>query len=107
MVMRIMAAYFKVGLTLDEPPINFSSWTLETNGPLHASIGGDVQQVNWHIDVRGNHAELIRNIGARSTVLLKNIRNALPLDIPQLLAVFGDDAGPAAKGPNGCVDRGT
>jgi beta-glucosidase len=106
MAMRIMAAYFKVGLTLNEPPINFDSWTLDTYGPLHASIGADIQQVNWHVDVRGDHASLIRNIGARSTVLLKNLNNALPLSKPKFIAVIGEDAGPNLAGPNGCSDRG-
>lgn len=93
MAMRIMAAYFKVGLTLHEPPINFDSWTLNTYGPLHASVGVDFQQVNWHVDVRGDHASLIRNIGARATVLLKNTNNALPLSKPKFVAVIGEDAG--------------
>jgi beta-glucosidase len=106
MAMRIMAAYFKVGLTLNEPSINFDSWTLDTYGPLHASIGANVQQVNWHVDVRGDHASLIRNIGARSTVLLKNLNNALPLSKPKFVAVIGEDAGPNLSGPNGCSDRG-
>ena len=106
MAMRIMAAYFKVGLTLDEPPINFDTWTLETYGPLHASIGANVQQVNWHVDVRGDHASIIRNIGARSTVLMKNVNNALPLLKPKILAVIGDDAGANINGPNACSDRG-
>jgi beta-glucosidase len=106
MATRIMAAYFKVGLTLNEPPINFDAWTLDTYGPLHASIGSDIQQVNFHVDVRGDHASLIRNIGARSTVLLKNSNNALPLSKPKFLAVVGEDAGPNLSGPNGCSDRG-
>ena len=106
MALRIMAAYFKVGLTLNEPPINFDAWTLDTYGPLHASIGANIQQVNWHVDVRGDHASIIRNIGARSTVLLKNVNNILPLSKPKLLAVVGDDAGPNPTGPNGCSDRG-
>jgi beta-glucosidase len=80
-------------LTLDEPPINFNSFTLETYGPVHASVGGDIQQVNWHVDVRGDHASVIRNIGARATVLLKNVNNALPLSKPKFVAVIGEDAG--------------
>lgn len=106
MAMRIMAAYFKVGLTLNEPPINFDSWTLDTYGPLHASVGANIQQVNWHVDVRGDHAGLIRDIGARATVLLKNVNNTLPLNKPRFLAVIGDDAGPNINGPNSCPDRG-
>ena len=106
MAMRIMAAYFKVGLTLNEPPITFDSWTLDTYGPLHASVGADIQQVNYHVDVRGDHANLIRDIGARATVLLKNTNNALPLSKPKFIAVVGEDAGPNLYGPNGCSDRG-
>lgn len=125
MAMRIMAAYFKVGLTLHEPPINFDSWTLDTYGPLHASIGANIQQVNWHVDVRGDHANLIREIGGKATVLLKNVNNTLPLSKPKFVAVIGEDAGtsqftcvsmcdadfesnpgPNLAGPNGCSDRG-
>ncbi|TVY86869.1 putative beta-glucosidase A, partial [Lachnellula willkommii] len=106
MALRIMSAYFKVGLTLDEPPINFDSWTFDTYGPLHAAVGLDYQQVNWHVDVRGDHGDLIRDIGARSTVLLKNTNNALPLSKPKFIGVFGGDAGPNSLGPNGCSDRG-
>jgi hypothetical protein len=106
MAMRIMAAYFKVGLTLEEPPINFDFFTPETIGPLHGNTGEDIQQVNFHVDVRGDHATLIREIGAKSTVLLKNTNNALPLNKPKFLAVIGEDAGTAPMGPNGYSDRG-
>lgn len=106
MAIRIMSAYFKVGLTLDEPPINFDSWTLDTYGPVHYAVGQGQQQINWHVDVRGDHASVIRNIAARGTVLLKNEKNALPLNKPKFLGVFGEDAGPNPLGPNGCSDRG-
>ncbi|QSZ30882.1 hypothetical protein DSL72_000440 [Monilinia vaccinii-corymbosi] len=106
MAMRIMAAYFKVGLTLDDPEPNFSSWTLDTYGPRHFAANKGHKQINWHVDVRGDHAKLIRDIGARSTVLLKNTNHALPLSNPKFLAVIGEDAGPNAYGPNGCPDRG-
>lgn len=104
-----MAAYFKVGLTVnDEPEINFSSWTSDTYGPLHIAAGPEygVGQVNQHVDVTGNHGALIREIASRSTVLLKNVNNTLPLDKPKFLAVIGEDAGSNAYGPNGCSDRG-
>ncbi|KAI9740692.1 MAG: hypothetical protein M1818_004656 [Claussenomyces sp. TS43310] len=108
MAMRIMAAFFKVGNSLNQPPINLDSWTLDSVAPLHPNdpIHPDIQQVNFHVDVRGEHATLIRNIGARSTVLLKNLDNALPLRKPKFVAVIGDDAGPNPAGPNGCSDRG-
>ncbi|KAH8793865.1 beta-glucosidase 1 precursor [Hyaloscypha finlandica] len=106
MALRIMAAYFKVGLTLHEPPINFDSWTLDTHGPLHYAVGANTQQINFHVDVQGDHGTLIREIGARAAVLLKNVNGALPLSKPKFLAVVGEDAGPNLDGPNGCVDRG-
>jgi beta-glucosidase-like glycosyl hydrolase len=106
MVMRILTPYFYVGLGLNEPEINFSSWTDDTFGPLHASVGADIQQINSHVDVRRDHGALIRNIGARATVLLKNTNNTLPLNRPKFVAVIGEDAGPNALGPNGCSDRG-
>jgi beta-glucosidase len=105
MAMRIMAAYFKVGRTVDEPYPNFSSWSRETFGFVHAGADEGYQQINFHVDVRGDHAALIREVAAKGTVLLKNT-GALPLDKPRFLAVIGEDAGPNLNGPNGCADRG-
>ncbi|KAL1854912.1 hypothetical protein Daus18300_011232 [Diaporthe australafricana] len=50
-------------------------------------------------DVRGDHASLIRRVGAESVVLLKN-DGALPLKSPRTMSVFGAHAGPAMAGPN-------
>lgn len=106
MAMRIMAAFFKVGQTVeDQEPINFSFWTLATHGFLHGAARKAWQQINWHVDVRDNHADLIREIGAKGTVLLKN-NGVLPLKKPKFLAVIGEDAGPNPLGPNACGDRG-
>ena len=105
MVMRIMAAYFKVGLTLNEPGPNFDSWTLNTFGYEHASVNQGYKQVNWHVDVRANHASVIREVAGKGTVLLKN-NGILPLNKPKFVAVIGEDAGSNPAGPNGCGDRG-
>ncbi|KAK4237927.1 glycoside hydrolase [Achaetomium macrosporum] len=106
MAMRIMAAFFKVNKKVDElEPINFSFWTLDTYGPIHWAAGKDYQQINWHVDVRADHGNLIRDIGAKGTVLLKNT-GSLPLKKPKFVAVIGEDAGSNPKGPNGCADRG-
>lgn len=107
MVVRIMAGFFYVDLPVEREPINFSSWTRDTYGHEHYYGGqGPIVQVNDHVDVTANHSALIREIGAASTVLLKNA-GALPLKgTEQLTAVFGEDAGPNLLGPNGCSDRG-
>ncbi|KAK3368598.1 glycoside hydrolase family 3 protein [Podospora didyma] len=105
MAMRIMAAYFKAGLTIKQDPINFSFWTRDTYGPIHWAANKDVQQINWHVDVRQDHGNLIREIAAKGTVLLKN-NGSLPLKKPKFLVVVGDDAGGNPLGPNGCNDRG-
>ncbi|ETS77700.1 beta-glucosidase A [Pestalotiopsis fici W106-1] len=105
MAMRIMAAYFKIGNTIeDQPDVNFNSWTTQTNGFKYAFGKEDWEQVNWHVDVRSNHSELIRTVAAAGTVLLKN-DGALPLEKPKFIAVFGKNAGPSPISPNGCPDR--
>jgi beta-glucosidase len=49
-------------------------------------------------DVRGNHARLIRKMGAAGTVLLKNSGGFLPLRKTANIGVFGNDAGPPTDG---------
>ncbi|KAI0002806.1 beta-glucosidase-related glycosidase [Xylariaceae sp. FL0662B] len=44
------------------------------------------------VDVQGDHASIIREIGAAGTVLVKNVNNALPLQRPTFLRVYGYDA---------------
>lgn len=109
MAIRIMAAYYKVGRDTHQIPVNFNSWTHDTYGPIYAYAGPEygVGRINEHVDVRGgNHAALIRGIGAASTVLLKN-SGALPLTgIEKFTAIFGSDAGSDPVGINGCADHG-
>lgn len=45
--------------------------------------------VNFNANVQGTHGTLIRQIGAASTVLLKNTNNALPLKNPSSIAILG------------------
>ncbi|TQS32014.1 hypothetical protein Golomagni_07684, partial [Golovinomyces magnicellulatus] len=60
MAMRIMAAYFKVGKTLEnQVETSFSSWTRDTNGFRHASVSDGYEQLNLGVDVRRNHASHI------------------------------------------------
>jgi hypothetical protein len=86
--------------------VNFNSWTLETDGYRFPESNEDFTQVNWHVNVQDDHAALIREIGGASTVLLKNVNKALPLNKPKSIAVIGEDAHDNPGGPNACGDRG-
>jgi beta-glucosidase len=76
MAVRIMASFFKVhtGNYTSRPPPNFSAWTNATLGPLHPSSNTSMSIVNEHINVQSTHAALIREIAAKSIILLKNGR---------------------------------
>ncbi|KAM0137313.1 hypothetical protein ACHAP3_004119 [Botrytis cinerea] len=106
MVVRIMSAYYKVGRDTAKVPVNFNSWNSSTYGYQHPQGSEDFTQINQHVNVQGNHAPLIREIGAKSTVLLKNTKGALPLRSPKTVAVIGEDAHDNPGGPNACGDRG-
>lgn len=106
MAVRIMAAYYYVGRDQVYTPTNFDSWSRDTYAPIHAAVESQIGLVNQHIDVRGQHAAIIRTIGAASTVLLKN-NGALPLSgTEKWTAIIGEDAGSNAYGANGCPDHG-
>ncbi|KAJ7451239.1 glycoside hydrolase superfamily [Mycena galericulata] len=99
MVTRTITSWYKMGQDSDYPDVNFSQLTEATflNGEL----------VNEHVNVQDEHYKLIREIGAASTILLKNTNNALPLRVENIkrIGLFGSDAGPNPDGPNGCADN--
>lgn len=105
MVVRIMAAFYKVSRDSSRVDINYSSWVNTTMGYRYFASKMGNTTVNQHVAVQGDHAELIREIGARGTVLLKNTKSALPLKRPSSIAVIGEDAQDNPNGPNSCVDR--
>lgn len=92
MLIRIMAAFYKVGRDKKQIDINYSSWTYETVGPQYWAAKMGNTTVNRHVDVQANHGELIREMGAKATVLFKNVGKALPLVKPESIAVIGEDA---------------
>ena len=91
MATRIVAAWFAMGQDSDYPDVNFNAFS--PNGTI-----------NKHVDVQEDHYQLIRKIGAASTVLLKNL-GSLPLRHPRSLVLIGSDAGPSLNGPNYYQDR--
>ncbi|KAJ7119502.1 glycoside hydrolase family 3 protein [Mycena epipterygia] len=64
------------------------------------------EATNEHIDVQEDHYKVVREIGAASTVLLKNTGAALPLKKPRSIVLIGSDAGPGKIGPNEFADQG-
>lgn len=94
---RIMAPYFRLGQDSDFPLIDGS-----TPG-TQKTWAEDTYRYNFtygpsNVDVRSDHAKLIREIGAAGTVLLKNTNNALPLKSPKNIGVFGNDAADLVNG---------
>lgn len=84
MAIRSVLPYYFVGLDTADLPTKSNDYT------------------GWR-DIRGNHSQLIRQIGSESLALLKN-NNAdgrgLPLNKPQAITLFGAHAGAAMSGPN-------
>lgn len=76
MVTRVLAAHFFTGQGEDFPE----------NGVFAYNV------IHPIIDVRNQHASLIREIGAAGHVLVKNVNNTLPLLKPRFLNIYGYDA---------------
>ncbi|KAK4198801.1 family 3 putative glycoside hydrolase [Triangularia verruculosa] len=110
MVTRIMTAYFRINPTIippnsSRPKPNFSAWTQNTTGPLYKASNRTWTTINEHINVQSNHSHLIREIAAKSTVILKNT-GILPLPLSlDSIAVIGNDAQDPPNGPNACPER--
>lgn len=90
MATRILAAWYALGQDDGYPALNINSWL-----PLFGQ----------HVDVQGDHASLIRTIGAASAVLLKNQGSVLPLKSPKTMAIVGTGARSALFGANECLDH--
>ncbi|KAH9010572.1 beta-glucosidase [Lactarius pseudohatsudake] len=96
MATRILAGWYLLGQDSPSyPHTNFNAFQ-----PLD-------EATNEHIDVQDDHDKVVREVGAASTVLLKNVNGALPLKKPRKLVLVGSDAGPAhVAGPNEFSDQG-
>ena len=96
MATRILASWYLLG---QDSPI-FPKTNFNAFDPLD-------EATNEHIDVQDDHDIVVREIGAASTVLLKNVNGTLPLKKPRKLVLIGSDAGPAhIAGPNEFSDQG-
>jgi beta-glucosidase len=93
-----MTPYFHLGQDVDFPLVDPSGGDLNTFSPTstwfrYFNLNGTRSR-----DVRGNHSISIRELGAKATVMLKNVNNTLPLKAPKNIAIFGNDQGEPAPG---------
>ncbi|KAK9350900.1 glycosyl hydrolase family 3 N terminal domain-containing protein [Lipomyces doorenjongii] len=96
MARRIMTPYFHLSQDNDYPAIDLESGNLNV---LAVRPYLDTFKIGIaNVDVRQTHAQLIRELAAAGTVLLKNVDNALPLKAPKTIGVFGNDAGDSTNG---------
>lgn len=99
MAERVMRPYFLLGQNEEFPTVDpgdgsaFLVYQYGHNSPL-AALYPEVPAR----DVRGDHAKLIREVGAAGTVLLKNVNGTLPLKSQKQIGVFGNDASYPAVG---------
>jgi beta-glucosidase len=89
MATRVLKPFFKLGQDVGFPSVDLpNSLLLRINTIGHAGVNATPAA----IDVRGDHASLIRKLGAAGTVLLKNTDKYLPLTKPMNVGVFGNGA---------------
>ncbi|KAL5479045.1 hypothetical protein ACEPAI_2333 [Sanghuangporus weigelae] len=86
MATRIAAAWYFVHQDEDYPVVNFNAFD-----PVD-------EATNEHVDVQDDHHIIVREVGAASTVLLKNVNKSLPLGKPRSVTLFGLDGGPSPSG---------
>ncbi|KAI8840267.1 glycoside hydrolase superfamily [Chytridium lagenaria] len=88
MAVRILAPWIKLGQDKDFPATNFDSWNPKSLPP---------------INVQANHKHHIREVGAASSILLKNVASALPITGSKYskIAVIGSDAFAPKEVPQG------
>lgn len=76
MATRVLAAHYFTGQTKNFPAVEVFTYTEQH--PI--------------VDVRADHAKLIREIGAAGHVILKNVNGTLPFVKPRYLNIYGYDA---------------
>lgn len=92
MVERVLTPYFFLYQHEDFPALDPASTTaLSVNQFGYNNPQFAIKPVPAR-DVRGDHAKVIRELGAAATVLLKNTNGTLPLENEKDIGVFGNGA---------------
>ncbi|OJJ42517.1 hypothetical protein ASPZODRAFT_147160 [Penicilliopsis zonata CBS 506.65] len=106
MATRVVAAWYQMGQDEDFPDVNFSTNTEDEDGELYpGALLSPSGQVNWYVDVQGNHSLVALQVAQDAVTLLKNNGSVLPLSNSSALFVFGTDAAVNPDGPNDCAYR--
>ncbi|KAL3446288.1 putative beta-glucosidase G [Aspergillus insuetus] len=97
MIHRVLTPFFFLGQDTKYPPLDPSINEMQsppapTEELSGFKIGGEKSR-----NVGRGHSKFVRELGAASAVLLKN-NGALPLEKPQNIAVFGNDAADLSYG---------
>lgn len=103
MVRRILTPYFYLNQNSDFPTVDPTTFfvlaaTYAYPEEILIQLGLDVNNIPPARDVRADHANLIRKIGADGIVLLKNVNGTLPLRREKNIGVFGNDAADVTEG---------
>ena len=91
---RTLAAFYLLGQDSGFPATNFNAW--QASRGQHINVQGTHGQyvcvahdVSSQYELKRTPYRLIRQIGAASAVLLKNVNNALPLSKPKSIGIIG------------------
>lgn len=123
MATRIMASYYYVGLDNKTEEVNFSSWTLDTDGPIYfGAPDSPVGVINEHTNIQTQFSRNVSlQVALEATILLKNNNGTLPFQLSPVgttqqpmnakgtirsISVLGNAARAPLRGPNEVADRG-
>ncbi|THU91448.1 glycoside hydrolase family 3 protein [Dendrothele bispora CBS 962.96] len=96
MATRILASWFLLRQDSPSyPAVNFNAFHIDDDA------------TNERVNVQEDHYKLVREMGTKGIVLLKNENSTLPLtNTERTILIAGLDAAPQSEGPNQYTDRG-
>ncbi|KAL0933991.1 uncharacterized protein CTRU02_210790 [Colletotrichum truncatum] len=106
MAQKVLTPYFRLGQDKDYPSVDpssgavFLTYQYGQNSPLFSYYPKVPAR-----DVRAGHEEIIRQVGAAGTVLLKNTNGILPLKNITNVGIFGNGAGDPVIGSANFIDK--
>lgn len=96
MILRVMTPYYYLGQD-NYPLVDPGSAAIQPFNPSTSNYTWNFSD-SANADVRDGHSTSIRELGAASAVLLKNVNGTLPLKAPKNIGIFGNDAADESDG---------